>query len=97
VRDAAAPGVGAVLTLSAPRTDDPLQGVTVPQAKGAHPADTKPSHLQQIHADLVAKLPVPDGHGGTHHQMPVLHTNAEYHAYIKERTAAWKASRKKTN
>ena len=95
-RDAAAPGVGAVLTLQAPRTDDPLQGVTVPQAKGAHPADNKPSHLQQVHADLVSKLPVPDGHGGTHHQMPVLHTNADYRAYINERTAAWKASRRKT-
>ena len=29
-RDAAAPDVGSVLTLAAPRTDDPLSGVTVP-------------------------------------------------------------------
>jgi phospholipase C len=31
-RDAAASGLGAVLTLSAPRTDDPLEGVVVPVA-----------------------------------------------------------------
>jgi len=93
-RDAAAPGIGAVLTLKTPRTDDPLQGVTVPKAKGSNPAEQRPSHLQQVLAELVAQLPVPDMAGGTHHQMPPLRTNGEYRAYIKERVAAWKASRK---
>ena len=92
-RDAAAPSVGAVLTLKTPRTDDPLQGVTVPQAKGSNPSAQKPSHLQQVHAELVSRLPVPDAKGGTHHEMPVLHTNSDYHTYIKERVAAWKAAR----
>ena len=93
-RDAAAPGIGAVLTLKTPRTDDPLQGVTVPHAKASNPAEQRPSHLQQVLAELVATLPVPDAAGGTHHEMPALRTNSEYRAYINERVAAWKASRK---
>jgi phospholipase C len=95
-RDAAAPGIGAVLTLKTPRTDDPLQGVTVPHAKGSNPAEQRPSHLQQVLAELVAQLPVPDAAGGTHHEMPALRTNSDYRTYIKERVAAWKASRKPT-
>src|ERR1700722_19600384 len=54
-RDAAAQDVGAVLTLTTPRTDDPLAGVTVPVAPTAAQVKldtTIPSHLQQVHADL---------------------------------------------
>jgi phospholipase C len=94
-RDAAAQGVGAVLTLMTPRTDDPLHGVTVPKSKGTNPAAQHPSHLQMVHADLVSRLAVPDHAGGAHHEMPVLHTNSDYRAYIATRMAAWKASRKK--
>ena len=93
-RDAAAPSVAAALTLIKPRTDDPLQGVTVPQSRGSNPSAHKPSHLQKVHAELVSQLPVPDAKGGAHHEMPVLHTNNDYRNYIQERTAAWKASRK---
>jgi len=94
-RDAAAPGIGAVLTLTTPRTDDPLKGVTVPQSKGTNPSAQHPSHLQQIQAELVSQLPVPDHAGGTHHVMPPLKTSADYRAYIAKRVAAWKESRKK--
>jgi phospholipase C len=94
-RDAAAVDIGNVLTLAKPRTDDPLAGVVVPQATGQGPDTTIPSHLQQVHAELVAQLPVPDGHGGTHHVMPPLKTSADYDAYIKTRTAAWQASKQK--
>jgi phospholipase C len=95
-RDGAAQDVSAVLTLTTPRTDDPLSGVTVPVA--ATPAEvkldtTKPSHLQQIHAELVAQLPVPDKRGGTHHVMPKMRTNHQYSEYIRSRTAAWQAAR----
>jgi phospholipase C len=93
-RDAAAPDLGDVLTLSAPRTDDPLLGVVVPATTGQNPDQDRPSHLQQVHAELVSKLPVPDEHGGTHHTMPALRTNADYAAYIRARTNAWKASRR---
>ena len=95
-RDAAAPGVGAVLTLTTPRTDDPLQGVKVPVATGNNPAESRPSHLQQVYAELVAQLPVPDSAGGLHHEMPVLHTSSDYRNYTGARVAAWKAYKRRS-
>lgn len=92
-RDAAASDVGAVLTLAAPRADDPLQGVAVPVAAGQVPGANLPSHLQQVYAELVSQLPVPDENGGTHHTMPALKTSEDYTTYIRNRTNAWKASR----
>lgn len=94
-RDAAANDIGDVLTLSEPRSDDPLEDVTVPVATGQNPDVDRPSHLQQVHAELVAQLPVPDQQGGTHHAMPQLKTNADYKAYIRERTEAWRESKKR--
>jgi phospholipase C len=85
--------VSAALTLTTARTDDPLAGVTVPVAAERNPNATKPSHLQQVHAELVSQLPVPDGRGGVHHTMPPLETNSDYRNYIRARTAAWKASK----
>jgi phospholipase C len=93
-RDAAASDIGDVLTLATPRTDDPLAGVVVPVSSGQGPDVTQPSHLQQVHAELVSQLPVPDAQGGAHHQMPALKTSADYKAYIDTRTAQWKASKK---
>ena len=94
-RDAAAVDVGAVLTLTTARTDDPLKGVVVPVATGRGPSTTRPSHLQEVQAELVSRLPVPDAHGGMHHRMPHLKTSADYQAYIDSRTAAWKAAKPK--
>ncbi len=45
-RDAAAPGFGDVLTLAAPRSDDPLAGVTVPTAGPGAGARRAPQHHQ---------------------------------------------------
>ena len=42
----------------------------------------------------LSRLPVPDTNGGTHHQMPVLKTNADYANYIASRTEAWLVNRK---
>ena len=92
-RDAAAPDVSAVLSLATPRTDDPLSGVAVPTSKGTNPSANKPSHLQEVYADLVSSLPVPDAEGDTHRLPPRLETDYDYDRYIKERVAAWKASR----
>jgi phospholipase C len=92
-RDAAALDVSTVLTLTTARTDDPLAGVVVPVSGTPNPNANKPSHLQQVHAELVSRLPVPDGKGGVHHTMPLLKTNSDYRNYIRKRTAAWKASR----
>jgi phospholipase C len=92
-RDAAAQDVSAVLALTTPRTDDPLAGVVVPVAAAQNQDADRPSHLQQVHAELVSKLPVPDAKGGVHHTMPPLKTNAEYSNYIRTRTAAWKVAK----
>jgi phospholipase C len=92
-RDAAASDVGGALTLTSPRTDDPLSGVVVPQTPQVDPQDVPISHLEQVHAELVARLPVRDGAGGTYHAMPELRTSADAKAYIDSRTAAWEASK----
>jgi len=92
-RDAAASDLGAVLSLQAARADDPLAGVVVPVSGAANPAAQAPTHLQKIHAALLADLPVPDAHGGEHHVMPALTTSDDYDAYIKGRSAAWNAHR----
>lgn len=92
-RDAAAPSVGAVLSLATPRTDDPLVGVVVPSSKGVNPAAGRPSHLQEVYAELVAHLPVP-GEAARSHDMPALRTESDYHAFITQRLAAWKAGRR---
>ena len=94
-RDAAAIDVGGVLTLPLPRTDDPLAGVTVPVSAAVNPDANRPSHLQQVHAELVSQLPIPDEQGGVHHAIPRLTTSDDYKAYIRERTEAWKASRRR--
>ena len=54
-RDAAAPGVGDVLSLTTARTDDVLSGVTVPTASGAGPSAGQPSHLQEVQAELISR------------------------------------------
>lgn len=51
-RDAAAPGFGDVLTLSTPRTDDVLAGVTVPVAGSAGPSAGQVSHLEAIRREV---------------------------------------------
>ena len=93
-RDAAAPDLGGVLTLDTPRSDDPLKGVVVPKSGGKAPAPTQPSHLEQVHADLVSQLPVKDNEGNAPPaETNTLRTSADYKAYIRKRTAAWSKQR----
>ena len=54
-RDAAAPGFGDVFTLTTPRTDDMLAGVTVPVSAGPGPAAGAVSHLESIRAELISR------------------------------------------
>jgi phospholipase C len=89
-RDAAAQDIGAVLTLQQPRTDDPLEGVAVPTATTPASIAKHPSHLQQVHAQLLAALPIADRSGGAHHELPQLRSNQDYRAYIRRRSALWK-------
>jgi phospholipase C len=93
-RDAAAPDLGPVLTLSAPRTDDPIAGVQVPVSSGGvHSHADPPSELQKVHAKLLATLPLPEKHGGVHAPL-ALATSGEAAKYIHERTEAWKAHKR---
>jgi phospholipase C len=54
-RDAAAPGFGDVLTLTTPRTDDVLAGVTVPVSGSAGPSAGQISHLEAVRDELYAR------------------------------------------
>jgi phospholipase C len=92
-RDDAAPDVGDVLTLTTPRTDDPLAGVTVPTSSGANPAAAEVSHIQQIDARLTAQLPVPNEQLQHAPLLTELQTPADYANYTQARTDAWKAAR----
>jgi phospholipase C len=53
-RDKAAPDFGDVLTLTTPRTDDVLAGVTVPTSGSVGPSAGQLSHLEAIRRELVA-------------------------------------------
>ena len=78
-RDAAAADVGSALTLATPRTDDPLSGVNPPPPP-VTPAmiATESSHLQQVHAELLAEQ------AGTPEATAPLHTNADYEQFIQQ-------------
>jgi phospholipase C len=92
-RDAAAQDVGAALTLSTARTDDPLQGVVVPTAKAPASIASRPSHLQEVQAQLASQLPIVDRRGRTHDEPPRLRTNKDYREYIRKRLNAWRRAR----
>jgi len=89
-RDAAAVGIGDVLTLTAPRTDDPLAGVVVPTSKGTNSSAALPSHLQQVYAEQLSQIATPDR---GFERRTDLKSNEDYRAYIDARLALWKASR----
>jgi phospholipase C len=92
-RDAAAPDLWPVITLAEPRTDDPLAGLTPPAAPVSPLPTDIPSHLQQVHAEMAAALPVRDEEGAAHHVVPRLRTSDDYDAYIRDRVARWKRGR----
>lgn len=81
-RDAAAQDVGAVLTLSAPRTDDPLAGVAVPKSTGVNPSAGKPSHLQEVLAELLSR----EQPAGA--PTPTLETEDDYNAFLQAHAPA---------
>jgi phospholipase C len=95
-RDAAAPGLGDVLTLASPRTDDPLytddalRKIMPPSSGGiVVPNASLPSKLQKMQASRVASLPVRNEQGTYDHEQPDLKTAADASDYIRDRTAAW--------
>ena len=54
-RDKAAPEITDVLTLAAPRTDDPLKGVVPPTADAAVKIQPHASQIQKMHAGALAE------------------------------------------
>jgi phospholipase C len=92
-RDAAAPDLGDVLTLTTPRTDDPLAGVTAPTSAGQNPAAGEVSHLEQLHAQMIADLPVADEDLVGAPLLPEQNTPGQYANYIAARTRTWKSAR----
>ena len=56
-RDEAAPDLSPVLTLSTPRTDDPLAGVQVPHDDGPNPSASDVTGLQELQADNLEAHP----------------------------------------
>ncbi len=95
-RDAAAPDIGSVLTLSAPRRDDPLAHVVPPSFSGTNPAAGTPSHIQEVHANLVSQLPVDPADDPAPHGTAGLRSEQDYDNYIRIRTAAWVNKRSAT-
>jgi phospholipase C len=92
-RDAAASDLSAALTLTTPRTDDPLLGVAVPVSGTVKPAADKPTHLQMVQAQMAARLPMPDASVGVHEDLPNQATASEMEAYIVDRDRRWRAGR----
>jgi phospholipase C len=80
-RDAAAPGFGDVLTLTAPRTDDVLEGVTIPPPSTQNPSAGEPSHIQEIQADLISRR-FPAGQHDDANLLAQQDTNQAYAGYI---------------
>ncbi|MGN8198566.1 alkaline phosphatase family protein [Salinisphaera sp. RV14] len=89
-RDKAAASLADVLTLTRPRTDDPLKGVKVPVSSAHHPNSSIPSKLDKIHADRVAALPLRSEQGHYEQATPPLTSAAQVSDFIRDRTAAWK-------
>jgi phospholipase C len=100
-RDAIAPHLGPVLTLSKPRRDNPLHGVTPPKAAdpvlqaGSAPIGEAPSQFLAAKAIAAAKLPVPSEPIENPDQtVAALPTAAKQYAFIQDRLHAWEAAGK---
>ena len=95
-RDQAAPDLGAVLTLTTPRTDDPLAGVTAPVTTSQAPAAGQVSNLLRVQAQMAASLPIPPDHLSSVPAQPdVAHltTPSDFSTFIAARTSAWHTAR----
>jgi phospholipase C len=86
-----APSLGDVLTLQEPRTDDPLELVTIPVSNSVNPNLSKPSTIEKLHALRVSELAMRNDHGTyDQHSPPDLSTSQAIGEYIQDHTAAWK-------
>jgi len=96
-RDAAAPNVGAVLTLQKLRTDDPLSGVKVPTSAVPPPVSAKPDKFEAAIAEHAADLPLHDPTGnGHHHEAPLFETGDAAKQYARQRYQQYAQERRST-
>jgi phospholipase C len=96
-RDAAAPQVGAVLTLQKLRTDDPLTGVKVPTSAVPPPVSAKPDKFETAIAEHAEDLPLHDATGnGYHHVAPVFETGDAAKEYARQRYQQYALERRST-
>jgi phospholipase C len=72
-----------VLTLTTPRTDDALAGVTVPVSAGTTPAAAQASHLQEVQAELTSRR-YPAGQHGAADALAARHSGAAYAHYVRD-------------
>jgi phospholipase C len=96
-RDAAAPGIGDVLTLGAARTDDPLNGKAKPRSQ-PKPKGVKwaPSHLDLSLAEMVSHVPITDETGDIRDaEMPPLKTADDAIDFANKRSKAVHKSRQR--
>ena len=100
-RDAIAPHLGPVLTLSTPRDDDPLKDVTVPTAPdpvlqaGSAPLGEAPSSFLEAKAIAAAQLPIPsEPIKNPEDTVAQLSTAAQQYAFIQDRLQGWEAAGK---
>ncbi|OBI45417.1 alkaline phosphatase family protein [Mycobacterium sp. E796] len=100
-RDAIAPHLGPILTLSEPRADDPLEGLTPPTAAdpvlqaGSAPIGEAPSAFLEAKAVAAAKLPIPSEPIENPEQtVAALPAAAKQYAFIQDRLQAWEAAGK---
>lgn len=87
-RDAAAPDVGGVLTLTTVRTDNPLAGVSPPVNGNPGQIDDHVSHLQQVQAQCLSEIPNRSEKKGIEHHdgYPNFRTGAEAAHFIRARS-----------
>jgi phospholipase C len=92
-RDSAAPDLGSVLTLTAPRTDDPIAGAVAPTAAGPNQAAGEVSALLRLHAQQIADLQVPLQRLRAEPLLANQQTPADFETYINGRTITWQQAR----
>jgi phospholipase C len=85
-RDAAAQGLGDVLTLHEARTDDPMHGIEPPVSKDSVAHDDAPDHLQHLYAETMASLPLEEmTKKGRTAEMPTFKNSDEAMEYGQRR------------
>jgi phospholipase C len=98
-RDKNAASLTDVITLAAPRQDDPLTGVTAPAPAGNHPNTSIPSKIDNLQAARVAALPIRNEKGFYEEATPPdpSSSTSAISDFIRDRSSAWKGHIQRRN